>query len=146
MMVWGEEFEKFGKQFAKGQVVEITAKIEKDQRNDNLQLVCQGLKPMPAPKAAQFGEGDTSSGASAVSSRVNEPVRPDVRPLLLLLDSTRDSTSDLAHIQELVSRYPGDVPLHLRIRTERGSVDLEAGARFCVTLDDTLLQELAPWS
>lgn len=168
MMVWGEEYEKFGKQAAKGQVVEITAKIEKDNRSDNLQLVCQGLKPLPAPsvenatgsdirgpqKGFVKGVTQTHSVKSQDSAKNGKNGKapapsvsvPGVRPLVLQLDTMRDSPEDLAHIESIIQRFPGGVPLQFRVRTAQGSLELYAAERFSVALADELLRELEPWT
>ena len=132
VMVWGEEYEKFGKALEKGSVVEITAKIEKDQRSDALQLVAQSLKPLPEPAAAAPGLPHASADGPA--------------PLTLRFDVLQNSLQELHHIHELVQRHPGPTPLVLSFRTLEGSrLLLHASPRFAVNPAEPLLAQLAAW-
>lgn len=142
LMVWGEEYEKFGRGVQKGDVVEITAKIEKDSRSDNFQLVCAGLKPLPAPSP---NAARKSNGApSASSNGVNGNGRP--APLTLRLNTERDSPEDVRHIHALIRSSPGATPVVIQITRPGGDkVELLPSSRYTVEATDRLLAELGPW-
>jgi DNA polymerase-3 subunit alpha len=131
MMVWGEEYEKFGKTITKGSVVEVTAKVEQDSRNDNLQLVAQSLKPIDIQVAVASGNG---------SGRLHAAVRP----LVLRLDSERDSVEDLRTIHGIITAHPGATPVHFSVRSAAGKrVHLVTPAH--VSPEDAVMDELRPW-
>ncbi|RYD28062.1 MAG: DNA polymerase III subunit alpha, partial [Verrucomicrobiaceae bacterium] len=47
LTLWNEEYEKFGRGIEKGSVVEVVAKVEKDNMNDSLKLTAQNIKTLP---------------------------------------------------------------------------------------------------
>jgi DNA polymerase-3 subunit alpha len=150
VMVWGEEYEKFGKTLEKGSVVEITAKIEKDNRSDALQLVAQGIKPLPEPSAAMMeGNGHGSHGPAATNGNYSrQPVAAVTgpKPFTLRLDVMQNSVSELQNIHDIVVRFPGRTPLVLSCRTVDGiRLEISAGPRFNVEPDDALIDALTPW-
>jgi DNA polymerase-3 subunit alpha len=150
VMVWGEEYEKFGKTLEKGSVVEITAKIEKDNRSDALQLVAQGIKPLPEPSAAMMeGNGYGSHGPAATNGNYSrQPVAAVTgpKPFTLRLDVMQNSVSELQNIHDIVVRFPGRTPLVLSCRTVDGiRLEISAGPRFNVEPDDALIDALTPW-
>jgi DNA polymerase-3 subunit alpha len=132
MMVWGEQFEKFGKSITKGSVVEVVAKVEQDSRNDNLQLVAQSLKLLEAPAAPAPVKGAVRSA------------EPFVRPLVLRLQSGRDSVDDLHSIRGILAAHPGAVPVHLNVRSAGGKrVHLVTSVR--ISSESAIMAELKPW-
>ena len=138
------------KRLEKGSVVEMTAKIEKDNRSDALQLVAQAIKPLPEPTAADGGSnGNGSHGPAATNgnySRQPAPAAAGPKPIVLRLDVMQNSVSELQNIHDIVVRYPGRTPLVLSCRTVDGiRLEISAGPRFNVDLADALLDELAPW-
>jgi DNA polymerase-3 subunit alpha len=134
MMVWGEEYEKFGKTITKGSVVEVTAKVEQDTRNDNLQLVAQAMKPLEVQVSAASGNGNGNG---------SRPVRAEVRPLVLRLDSERDSVEDLQTIRNIVNAHPGATPVHFSVRCGEKRVHLVTAV--FVSPEDGVMEELKPW-
>jgi len=131
MMVWGEEYDKFGKVVTKGSVVEVTAKIEQDSRNDTLQLVAQSIKPLEVPAA---GAAPLKNGSTAA---------PAIRPLVLQLDSARDSVDDLRAIHRIISSHPGKTPVHLSVRIAGKRVHLTTQSN--VAANDAVMEELRAW-
>lgn len=123
MMVWGEEYEKFGKTIAKGSVVEITAKVEQDSRTESLQLVAQAIRPLEAP-------------AGGTAAKQNGSAAPAIRPLVLQLDSSRNTVDDLRSIHRIVREHPGTTPVHFSVRingkrlhlTTKATIAAENGA------------------
>ncbi len=104
MMVWGEEYEKFGKAMTKGSVVEVTAKVEQDSRTESLQLVAQGIRLLEATGPAPTNNGN---GKAHIA---------EIRPLVLRLDSERDSPADLQAIHRIIRAHPGKTPVHFCMR------------------------------
>lgn len=138
MMVWGEEFEKFGRGIVKGSVLEVTAKVEQDSRTESLQLVAQSLREL-TPSPANAGGGKVAAGRGAVSSGREVPA------VVLQLDAERDGSAELASIRAIVERFPGKAPLELLIRSGGKVVRLRAGARHAIDPAEAALEALAPW-
>ena len=92
MMVWGEEFEKFGKTLTKGSVVEVTAKVEQDSRTESLQLVAQSLKELEPGVAVAGGGGGkpvrNGNGVTKPVAAAGGGIPADA--IELQLDSERD--------------------------------------------------------
>jgi DNA polymerase III subunit alpha len=132
MLVWGEEYEKFGKTVTVGSVVEVTAKIEQDGRNDNLQLVAQSMKRLEVPAAAP-----------ALPTNGRAPAAQAIRPLVLKLDSERDTVEDLRTIHRILAAHPGTVPVQLSIQTSGKRVHLTTAAT--VAAGDAVMRELRAW-
>ncbi|HWB06775.1 MAG TPA: DNA polymerase III subunit alpha [Verrucomicrobiales bacterium] len=132
MMVWGEEYEKFGKTITKGSVVEVTAKVEQDNRNDNLQLVAQSLKPLEVPASAPVPNGN---GARQ---------QPAARPLVLHLDSGRNTVKDLRTIHGILTAHPGTIPVHLSVRSAGGK-RVHMVTPVLVSAENVVIDELKPW-
>jgi DNA polymerase-3 subunit alpha len=138
MMVWGEEFEKFGRGIVKGSVLEVTAKVEQDSRTESLQLVAQSLREL-TPSSGNAAGGKSAGGRGVVTS-----VR-EVPAVVLQLDAERDGSAELASIRAIVDRFPGKSPLELLIRSGGKVVRLRAGARYAIDPAEAALEALAPW-
>jgi len=130
MLVWGEEWEKFGKTVTKGTVVEVTAKVEQDSRTETLQLVAQGLKPLGA------------AAAGAVKSATASPAN-SMRPLVLRLDSERDTPADLQAIHGIIQSHPGSTPVHFSVRAGGKRVHLVTPAT--VSAENGAMEKLRAW-
>jgi DNA polymerase III subunit alpha len=139
MMVWGEEYEKFGRTMTKGSVVEVTAKVEQDSRNDTLQLVAQSIKPLEAPAAATLG----AAAAATVNNGNGIAAAQTLRPLVLQLDTARDSIADLRTIHAILTAHPGKVPVHLSVRANGRRVHLVAAAG--IAAEEAVMEELRAW-
>lgn len=138
MMVWGEEFEKFGRGIVKGSVLEVTAKVEQDSRTESLQLVAQSLREL-TPVAGNAAVGKAAASRGAV------PIVREVPAVVLQLDAERDGSAELASIRAIVDRFPGKSPLELLIRSGGKVVRLRAGARYAIDPAEAALEALAPW-
>jgi DNA polymerase-3 subunit alpha len=130
MMVWGEEWEKFGKTIVKGSVVEVQAKVEQDSRNDTLQLVAQGMKPLPAA-----GSGHVKSSAA--------PTANLGRPLVLRLDSERHTPADLEEIRRIILAHPGSTPVQFNIRSAGRRIHLVTAAT--IAAENGAMEKLRVW-
>ena len=76
-----------------------------------------------------YGDGSGSNGHHHSPSHGGSPV-------IVELESGRDTPSAIAMLREAATDHPGDRPLHLRFRLENGRVvTLEAGGRYRVSDD-----------
>ena len=147
MMVWGEEFEKFGKTLTKGSVVEVTAKVEQDSRTESLQLVAQSLKELvPGVAVAGGGGGNMVRNGSGVAKPMAVAAGGiPADAIELQLDSERDGSEELEQIRGIAVRHPGGRALVLSIRSGRGRVRLRAAAKYSIDASGAALEALAPW-
>lgn len=65
----------------------------------------------------------------------------------IMLNTARHDAGDIALLKEVLLKYPGKVPVHLTLRNSLGNaVNLELGARYCVTPCPKLDEELSLYS
>ncbi len=133
VMVWSETYTASQAILVKGNVIEITAKVETDSRSEAKRLVAEKIAIIEK-KAGSGGPRTNGNGHHA----------PDA--LVLTLRSAQTTTEDLHRIREIVAAQPGDTPLRLHIRTPAGqTANLAASRRFSVHLDEALREKLARW-
>jgi DNA polymerase-3 subunit alpha len=132
VIAWNEAYVKCKDIIADGNVVDVKAKADKDSRTESMRLLVNEMKPL---KPGKVSPAPPANGASA-----------EATPLVLMLDSTRHTNSDLDEISRIISAHPGRMPVQLQIRTRTGAwATLKTGPDFNVSADVTLLKELAPW-
>jgi len=130
VMVWNETFQKCNALLVKGTVIEIKAKIEQDSRTETNRLTADEIKaivqdPNYVP-ATMSGNGRNGHHTAPVAAK----------PVLVELESGRDTLSAIEMLRLAATDHPGERPLHLRIVTEDGRVvTLEAGGRYRVSDD-----------
>ena len=173
VMVWNETFQKCNQSLVKGNVIELKAKIEQDNRSDENRLTADEVKeiqpdpnavqmsvdpvrhamgaratvPMNAEPSEQDPTGSNGShnpvGQSPVGHHANPPF---AMPVVLRLDSVRDTVSAITMIHDAAQQFPGDRPLHLEVRTATGKrVVLEAGTAFGVSDEFAESEGVASW-
>ena len=129
--------------------MEITAKIEKDNRSDALQLIAQSIKPLPEPGDGAIdssGRGMHGSNGMETAGRQVPAPPTERRPFTLRLDVMQNAVSELQNIYDIVMNHPGPVPLVLSCRTLDGTrLEISAGPAFNVEPDDALIDALTPW-
>ena len=130
----------------------MTAKIEKDHRSDALQLIAQGIKPLPEPLpgasvANASVVGNESPYNHGIGSFSRQPLISSApKPIVLRLDVMQNAVSELQNIHDIVLRHPGRTPLVLSCRNVDGlRLEITASPRFSVEVADALLDELGPW-
>jgi DNA polymerase-3 subunit alpha len=171
VMVWNETFQKCNQILNKGSVIELKAKIEQDNRSDENRLTADDIIEItPDPNAVQISvdpRAQANGGNSTGSGRAANPVPghvgsngngngngssghhdapPFAIPVLLQLDSVRDTSSALDLIQEAAQQFPGDRPLHLEVRRANGQrITLEAGSSYRVSDEFTEVDSVVSW-
>jgi DNA polymerase III subunit alpha len=116
VMVWGETFAKNGKEIEKGNIVVISAKL--DKREDTIRLVAHEVAPI-------------TKGKGFKGLTIDIPI------------DKADETRMMA-IRDLVREYPGAQPLFLRFRSLDGrEVRLKADPGYAVRDDQTFRERLA---
>lgn len=166
VMVWNETYQKSNQCLIKGAVIEMKAKIEQDNRSEENRLTAEEIKVIePDPDAAQVSvtpaqQPPADRNATGLPQSPN-PVAsgngngsnghhgspPFATPVLLKLDSVRDTSAAMTMIRDTARQFPGDRPLHLEVRRANGQrVVLEAGNQFCVSDDFAKLETLRSWA
>ncbi|MDF1850940.1 MAG: DNA polymerase III subunit alpha [Verrucomicrobiales bacterium] len=186
VMVWNETFQKCNQSLVKGNVIELKAKIEQDNRSDENRLTADEVKEIqPDPNAVQMSVdpvrhamgaratipvgadptgrrptgsdglpnpvgqhpvGQPNGGSSSAGSNGHHSTPPFAMPVLLRLDSVRDTVSAISMIRDAAQQFPGDRPLHLEVRTATGKrVTLEAGTAYGVSDEFATAEGVASW-
>ncbi|MBB5036698.1 DNA polymerase III subunit alpha [Prosthecobacter dejongeii] len=143
MMVWSDEYEKF-KEFLKvGAVLGLRCRCMKDQRTEGNRLTLGDAKPL-SPKKARVA----NAGEAGVEAPVKPPPPPaPPKPLLLRLDCRRHSQIDLDRIHEVLTQFPGELPVLFEFNNSStgNKVRLQAGDEYRVTQTKDLVQQLMIW-
>ncbi|MBX7210702.1 MAG: DNA polymerase III subunit alpha, partial [Verrucomicrobiaceae bacterium] len=135
-LAWPDDFEKCKEHIQNGNVVEIRARIRKDDRSETNSLTAQDVKPLKQRKAR----------AKPAEPPPEEPAPAKPKPLVLRLDAARHTTSDLESLKTLLLQHPGDVPVEFEITPVTGSlVRLAAGAEFKISQSKALVTALLEW-
>ncbi|MEM9018165.1 MAG: OB-fold nucleic acid binding domain-containing protein, partial [Verrucomicrobiota bacterium] len=183
VMVWNEAWKECNQLLVNGNVVELKARIEQDNRSEENRLTADKISliepdsgggddhfpPVPSPVAPTPHAESTglNGGTNPLDwnrngNRVLNGVShgnerngsenghhdhpPFATPVLLKLDSVRDTTSAISMIREMAEQFPGDRPLHLEVRCANGrSVTLEAGTAYRVSDDFVEVDGLGGW-
>lgn len=136
-LAWPDDFEKCKEQIQNGAVVEIRARIRKDDRSETNSLTAQDVKPLRPRKVRAKPAGDTQPADLPLS-------KP--KPLVLRLDARRHTTTDLESLKTVILKHPGEVPVEFDITTTDGrSLRLAAGKEFSVEQSKDLVQALLSW-
>lgn len=154
VIVWGEEWEKFGKSIEQGSVIELNAKVEQDSRSEALQLIAAQVKPLPEP---QPGDEKLAPVEKPIPSRAarqdgtghrigSSKENGAAKRLTLHLDSARDGVESLHRIHAVLEAHPGRTPVVLSIRSRSGrQVELLTSNSYAVDASPTLLAQLGAW-
>ena len=167
VMVWNETFNKCNQIIGKGSVVELKAKVEQDNRSEENRLTADEIITLePDPDAIQVSvtpqrrDSNPTGAPAAGLSQAPNPIEfsngndsnghhespPFATPVLLKLDSVRDSVTVITTIREAAEQFPGDRPLHLEVRCASGRrVVLEAGNAYCVSDEFTASGGVNAW-
>lgn len=143
MMVWSDEYEKF-KEFLKvGAVLGLRCRCMKDQRTEGNRLTLGDAKPLSPKKARVANAGE--AGAEIPTKPAPPPAPP--KPLLLRLDCRRHSQIDLDRIHEVLTQFPGELPVLFEFNncSDGNKVRLQAGDEYRVTQTKDLVQQLMIW-
>lgn len=143
MMVWSDEYEKF-KEFLKvGAVLGLRCRCMKDQRTEGNRLTLGDAKPLSPKKARVANAGE--AGVEAPAKPAPPPAPP--KPLLLRLDCRRHSQIDLDRIHEVLTQFPGELPVLFEFNNSStgNKVRLQAGDEYRVTQTKDLVQQLMIW-
>ena len=123
-LAWPDDFEKCKEFIKDAAVVEIRARIRKDDRTETNSLTAQSVTPLKPRK---------QRAKPAEEAPPEEPPPAKIKPLVLRLDAARHTAGDVESLKTVLLQHPGDVPVEFDITTTDGkSLRLAAGKEFCV--------------
>ena len=135
VLAWPDDYEKCKEFIKNSNVVEIRARLRKDDRSGANSLTAQDVKLLKPRKARQVRPEQ-------------EPALPEpvIKPLVLRLDSARHSTAELESLKTVLLSHPGGVPVEFEITTLKGQcLRLAAGDDYRIEQSKDLIQALLSW-
>ena len=119
VMIWNEAYTKSQKHLEAGKAVAITGRL--DIRDEGPRVTADKVEPLTKPA-------------------------PKEKPLVLKLDSQKNTTEDLDKIREVIRRHPGRRRVEFRMRTKDGrAVRVIAADEFSIELTSEAKVQLASW-
>ncbi len=144
VMVWNETYNKRITLLEKGKVIKLKAKIEEDSFSEQNRLTAEDMLPLEPIDGPANDVPSTTQPKPAPPQPVSAHHSPP--PMVLMLDSVRDTEAAIDFIAETAKKFPGFRPLHLRVRLANGQdVLLEADETFRVSDDFQTAQGLGMW-
>ncbi|MBE2285616.1 MAG: DNA polymerase III subunit alpha [Prosthecobacter sp.] len=140
MMCWSDDYEKLKDVLANGAVMAFRVRVSKDQKTDGNRCTCNDAKPLK-PKAAKprnAGDPDPS---------LPPPPKPPAppKPIVLKLNTRQHDETDLERIHEVLTQFPGDLPVFLEISQNGHKARLEVDETLRVTSSAELRRALVIW-
>jgi DNA polymerase-3 subunit alpha len=137
MMCWSDDYEKLKDVLANGAVMAFRVRVSKDQKTDGNRVTCNDAKPLK-PKAAK--PRNTSDPA------VDAPKPPPPpKPIVLKLNTRQHDETDLERIHEVLTQFPGTLPVFLEISQNGHKARLEVDETLRVTPSADLRRALTVW-
>ena len=140
MMCWSDGYEKIKEVLADGAVMAFRVRVSKDQKTDGNRVTCNDAKPLN-PKAAK----PRKPGAPDPSEP--PPPKPPAppKPIVLRLNTRQHDETDLERIHEVLTQFPGDLPVFLEISQNGHKARLEVEDALRVTPGPDLRRALTVW-
>ena len=113
-MIWNDSFVRVQKHLEPGAVVSLKGRL--DLREEGPRIAADEVNPLKKPEPAE-------------------------KPLVLRLDRTKSTESDLLRIRDVLGRNPGTRRVELRFPDGR----LILPSEFRIALNETAKEELAQW-
>lgn len=131
VMVWNETFQNCSEHLIKGNVIELTGKVETDSRSDAKRLTAEKISPLER----KAGDPSKLNGNAQQATA-----------LVLNLKTNINTSEDLIVIRDVVTANAGNTPVYLRIQSPDGKqASLAASSRFRVDLNESVKQQLVKW-
>lgn len=116
VMVWSEAFTKFQKHLEAGKVIALSGRL--DLREEGSRVTADKIEPL---------------------------TKLDAKPIILKLDRTKATVSDLIAIRDIVARNPGTRRIELRFIGGEKPLRIVPADAFRLNLTDAAKAELALW-
>jgi len=137
MMCWSDDYEKLKEVLADGAVMACRVRVSKDQKTDGNRVTCNDAKPLKPKVAKPRNAGDPAPDAP-------KPASPP-KPIILRLNTRQHDETDLERIHEVLSQFPGSLPVFLEISQNGHKARLEVGDELRVTPGPDLRRALTVW-
>jgi DNA polymerase-3 subunit alpha len=137
MMCWSDDYEKLKDVLANGAVMAFRVRVSKDQKTDGNRVTCNDAKPLK-PKAAK------PRNASDPAVDAPKPPPPP-KPIVLKLNTRQHDETDLERIHEVLTQFPGTLPVFLEISQNGHKARLEVDETLRVTPSADLRRALTVW-
>lgn len=137
MMCWSDDYEKIKDVLADGAVMAFRVRVSKDQKTDGNRCTCNDAKPLKPKAAKPRNAGDPASGTPKPP--------PPPKPIVLRLNTRQHDETDLERIHEVLSQFPGDLPVFLEISQNGHKARLEVDGSLRVTPSAELRRALTVW-
>jgi len=137
MMCWSDDYEKLKEVLADGAVMACRVRVSKDQKTDGNRVTCNDAKPLKPKAAKPRNAGDPAPDAP-------KPASPP-KPIILRLNTRQHDETDLERIHEVLSQFPGSLPVFLEISQNGHKARLEVGDELRVTPGPDLRRALTVW-
>jgi DNA polymerase-3 subunit alpha len=137
MMCWSDDYEKLKDVLADGAVMAFRVRVSKDQKTDGNRCTCNDAKPLK-PKAAK------PRNASDPAPDAPKPPPPP-KPIVLRLNTRQHDETDLERIHEVLTQFPGTLPVFLEISQNGHKARLEVDETLRVAPSADLRRALTIW-
>ncbi len=137
MMSWSDEYEKLKDVLANGAVLALRCRVSKDQKTDGNRVTLGDAKPLKPKAAKPRNAGDPDPAAP-------KPPAPP-KPIVLRLNTRQHDETDLERIHEVLTQFPGTLPVYLEISQNGHKACLEVGDELRVTPGPDLRRALTVW-
>ncbi len=144
-LAWPDDYEKCKEHIQNSQVVEIRAKVRKDDRTETNSLAAADVKPIK-PRKIKTPAPETET-AAALEKNGNGKTSSVIKPFILKLTTAKHTAADLESLRVILAAHPGEVPVVFEITTPRTSkpISLAAGDEFKIEQSKSLVQALLEW-
>ncbi|MFO1483538.1 MAG: DNA polymerase III subunit alpha [Verrucomicrobiaceae bacterium] len=137
MMCWSDDYEKLKDVLADGAVMAFRVRVSKDQKTDGNRVTCNDAKPLKPKAAKPRNAGDPPPDTPKPP--------PPPKPIVLRLNTRQHDETDLERIHEVLSQFPGDLPVFLEISENGHKARLEVDESLRVTPSADLRRALTVW-
>ena len=140
MMCWSDDYEKLKDVLADGAVMAFRVRVSKDQKTDGNRVTCNNASVLN-PKAAK----PRKAGAPDPSEPPPPKPPAPAKPIVLRLNTRQHDETDLERIHEVLTQFPGDLPVFLEISQNGHKARLEVEDALRVTPGPELRRALTVW-
>ncbi|MBL9134013.1 MAG: DNA polymerase III subunit alpha, partial [Verrucomicrobiaceae bacterium] len=137
MMCWSDDYEKLKDVLADGAVMAFRVRVSKDQKTDGNRCTCNDAKPLKPKAAKPRNAGDPPPDAPKPP--------PPPKPIVLRLNTRQHDETDLERIHEVLTQFPGPLPVFLEISQNGHKARLELDPAFHVNPSADLRRALTVW-
>ncbi len=142
LMCWSDDYEKLKEVLVNGAVLALRCRVSKDQKTEGNRVTLNNASVLNPKAARPRNAGDPEAGPAPTPPKPPAPPKP----LVLRLDCRRHGQIDLDRIQEVLERFPGELPVVFEFVVNGGNrIRMQAGDQYRISQTKDLIQALAIW-